>query len=521
MTTNAKERIRRQTLARLFACEGRWWDFVSLFAFPHGLNAGQIAIANAWQEGIRRIVAAIGRRGGKTMIAALMAAYETLRADRHGWVVAPTHDLTGRVWNYYRGILCNNGPIFRTVPEAIGLGFESVRDIRPTKTQSGSIAFGWGSRAEGYTTTGKGVESLVGEPLDWIVWDECAQSINVWEDHLMPNLSDLAGWCLFIGKPWGRNHFEEKFGKGQVESDTWRSFQFTSEVNFLHQPNIKQDFYEAKADYSEELFLQEWCAAFTSFAGQVYKEFQDPRDERGKPTGEGHVRDVEYRPDLPLYLAIDWGVSNPFVCLWIQTTGGDVVRVIDEYYSLDRQGKSLRQSNEQSLDAVIAQHRRRGYPMTPDGSPDVEWAVADRSNPSDIITANGKGIPTQPAVYYLGRGQFKSEIAAGIELARRFFREDRIFLDRERTPHLQRELNRYCYPEEKANREAAEVPRDLDNHGPDALRYLLGNKFGVLYREEYADTEEKPLDPQEVWMRKHLDASDELYDELMEASPYV
>ncbi|HUX16642.1 MAG TPA: hypothetical protein VMW52_09235, partial [Phycisphaerae bacterium] len=45
-----------------------------------------------------------------------------------------------------------------------------------------------------------------------------------------------------------------------------------------------------------------------------------------------HVRDVAYDPDLPLYLAIDWGLNN-FVCLDVQETKRGEVRVVDEYHS--------------------------------------------------------------------------------------------------------------------------------------------------------------------------------------------
>ncbi|MBM4102601.1 MAG: hypothetical protein FJ263_00920 [Planctomycetes bacterium] len=44
-----------------------------------------------------------------------------------------------------------------------------------------------------------------------------------------------------------------------------------------------------------------------------------------------HIAEVGYDANLPLYRAMDFGYSNPFVCLWIQADAAGGVRVIDEY----------------------------------------------------------------------------------------------------------------------------------------------------------------------------------------------
>ncbi len=45
----------------------------------------------------------------------------------------------------------------------------------------------------------------------------------------------------------------------------------------------------------------------------------------------GHVSEVEYCSDWPLYRAMDFGYRSPLVCLWIQVTPAGRVHVIDEY----------------------------------------------------------------------------------------------------------------------------------------------------------------------------------------------
>lgn len=46
--------------------------------------------------------------------------------------------------------------------------------------------------------------------------------------------------------------------------------------------------------------------------------------------------------------------------------------------------------------------------------------------------------------------------------------------------NLTYEIEAYKFPEEKAERNASDIPIKLDDHGPDALRYLaLHLKFGI------------------------------------------
>ena len=58
----------------------------------------------------------------------------------------------------------------------------------------------------------------------------------------------------------------------------------------------------------------------------VFQEFDAAR----------HVGAVKYCRDWPLYRAIDFGYTDPLVCLWVQVTPEGVVRVIDEYARTQR-----------------------------------------------------------------------------------------------------------------------------------------------------------------------------------------
>lgn len=504
-TRAARTTIERQTLARVYARLGRFSgdpkgeDFCGLLGID--LNVGQIDIAQAIGSGLKRVVARFGRRSGKTAIAATLGAFETLKDDSTGWIVAPTHDLTSRAWEYTQRILCGNGPIHPGMPGTRGLGFQpSVRQSVPYR-----LAFPWGASIAGKTTQGEGKKSLDGESLTWCVWDECSYSDDAWADHLMPNLADRSGWCLFTGKPYGDNHFRDKWELGNpknAERDPeWYACHYTSEVNFACQPNLRESFAEARRNWTEETFLQEWMAEFTSFAGQVYKEFRE----------DVHCADLSYDPDLPLYLAIDFGTTNPFVCLWIQVTGGDVIRVIDEWTTMNL--KTMQTSGldiDEIGEDLMVYHAERDTETGKLPYGEIAWAVCDRSSPDDIRFLRRKyKIPTLPSVALARKAGAAREVPAGIEIVRRFlgrgragdenYQPPRLFVDRRRCPLTRYEFGRYRYPEKVGEVEAKENPAKLNDHSPDCVRMFCARRYGKAV--ELSDPDETETSPLE-WARR-------------------
>jgi len=398
------------------------------------------------------------------------------------WVVAPDHELTGRVWDEIVRILCDE------------LGFETTmrRDSPPRK-----LAFPWGSICEGKSTENAAQKNLVGAAVDLLIWDEVAKSpAGIWERQLHPNLADRRGRALLISTPEGYNHFYELWMRGhcgkavpssefRVPSETadgmddplgtrnaklgtrrdraWRSFYAPSSVN-PHLP--KQAIEEARRTYSPQAFAQEWEARFTHFAGQVYPEFDEAI----------HVHPLRYKPDLPLAMAFDFGVENPFVCLWLQFTPEDELLIIDEYV---KTGETTLTNGRR----VMAQHRARGYR-------EIAWAAADPSAKDGRLTLRRHcGIPTTFR-RMVSRTERKSDRQAGIEQVRRLLRSGphpsipsptgrgeggegvRLYVD-PRCGHTIREFNLYRYPEQGESIAAPEEPEKANDHCMDALRYAV------------------------------------------------
>ena len=158
--------IKARVLAQLAAVDPEnaalyFYEFLDLIGFDP--NDGQRELFDAWLSGNRRLIGRVGRRGGKTAAAGLMGAWETLKDNGNGWVIAPTHKLNARFWEFFHKALCSDGPIHPMMPKSLGLGMKPIAQNRATDKQSGSIEMPWGSRAVGGSTSGKGIESLVGD----------------------------------------------------------------------------------------------------------------------------------------------------------------------------------------------------------------------------------------------------------------------------------------------------------------------------------------------------------------------
>jgi hypothetical protein len=373
-----------------------------------------------------------GRRAGKTLLAAVEAAFCLLQDRKRVWVVAPDHELTGRVWDELVRILCED------------LGFTpTIRHDNPPR----KLVFPWGSVCEGKSTDPGAQKSLVGAAVDLLIWDEVAKSPpGVWERKLHPNLADRRGRALLISTPEGYNHFHDLWQRGNGLDPDWKSFWSASSVN----PKLpRAALEEARRTYSLEAYLQEWEARFTHFAGQVYTEFDEAI----------HVRPLQYDPELPLALAIDFGVENPFVCLWLQFTPEDKLLILDEYVM---RGKTTLENGER----VLEQHRQRGYgPLV--------WAAADPSAKDARLTLKQHcGLPITFR-RLSARGDRLGDRRAGIEQVRRLLRpETRLFVD-PRCAETIREFNLYRYPERPEGRNADEEPEKTDDHCMDALRYAI------------------------------------------------
>ena len=177
-----------------------------------------------------------------------------------------------------------------------------------------------------------------------------------------------------------------------------------------------------------------------------------------------HVSPVEYDANLPLYRSLDFGFTNPFVCLWIQIDSEGVVRVIDEYVrsraTIDVHAMELKARIPGGEARVIATF------CDPAGA-----GVNDVTGTSAVRELRSLGIDVRYR---------RSGIAEGIESIRRAIRDGAgksRFIVSPKCVRLIEALTCYHYPDSHAESELP-LKDGVYDHPIDALRYFFINHAG-------------------------------------------
>ena len=285
--------------SRLLVSKNRWFD-ISGYR-PH---AEQVRI-HANNARFRVVVA--GRRWGKSLLAAKEAEVMILAPDTRGWIVSRTYQLGDKVFReIYSDLIMK-------------FGIETVRRNYSLKGGSMYLEFPWGSSVE--VKSADHPDSLLGEGLDWLIFDECAACAgNIWEQYLRPTLSDRQGWAIFISTPRGYNWFYDLYMRGQdVNHHDWSSWRFPTSGNvFIPGDEIEA----ARKTLPKGTFRQEYGAEFIIQSAQVYADFSE----------DINITDILPERGWLRYRAIDFGYENPFVCLYIAVDPEDRVYIYDEIY---------------------------------------------------------------------------------------------------------------------------------------------------------------------------------------------
>jgi len=188
----------------------------------------------------------------------------------------------------------------------------------------------WDGKFQVHVKSAKYPDSLVGEGLESVIMAEAAKlKPSIWSKYVRPMLADFRGDALFSSTPEGKNWFYDAWQRGQDPKDAlWWSMRMPSWHNPYIFPNGRQDseILDMEKDMSPEKFNQEIGAEFTEFVGRVFKNWDE----------EIHVTDCRYDPKRPVYIATDYGWTNPNVALFIQVDHWDNVSILAEYYEVHR-----------------------------------------------------------------------------------------------------------------------------------------------------------------------------------------
>jgi hypothetical protein len=406
-----------------------------------------------------------GRRWGKTMFGAR-------ELEPNAFVACPVTGEPQLMWIV--------GPQYTDAEKEFKLIFDSLRkqgiDRDAIKWQnnreSGAlhIITSWGFELIGKSA--KHPDTLVGDGLNGVLMVEAGRHHRrTWGEYIRPGLSDKRGWAVFTGVPEGRSDkslLYSLWSRGQDNTKpSWRSWRRPSWTNTMVFPGGRQDpeILEAEDDLTVDEFNRQYGAQFVDKVGAVMNEWED----------EIHLRNLAYDPSWPLYGAVDYGFTNPFVWLWIQIGPFGDIRVIRERRWTQKDTPEIcKEMLDDPIDAAYVRSCVAFYP--------------DPAEPDDTLTCSRMlRIPS--------RGGTGGELKTRLQLIRRALKikpELRHLDDSnpEKIPtltvdHSCQQLawemrEGYRWPEHRSEiRSETEHPMDKDNHGPEALGRFFKGYFGV------------------------------------------
>lgn len=418
---------------------------------PHSDEQWQIHTNKA-----RFLVPCCGRRFGKSQSVGHEITGKMFIPETRWWIVGPTYKLGEKefrvVWNDLRKL---------KVLDKCRKSYNTTQGVMRIQTP-------WDSILE--VVSAEKQDSLVGEGLDGACLSEAAKhKMSTWEQFIEPALSDHRGVAWFPSTPEGYNWYHGLFMMGQhPDFPDYKSWRFPTWLNQAMYPGGYDDpeLKRIRSTVSEQYWLQEYGAEFTSFEGMIYPDFNE----------SVHVRNIDYNPAWKNYLAFDFGYTDPFVCLDIMVDQEQNVYVWREYY---------------------VRHQSTW---------DHGWAIKHRKNPDgyhvDGRYADPRGAD-QAAVLEVVIGHiYREDVpwAQGIEAIRRWLKPQdgppKLFIDG-RCINLIRQLKALRAKEVKDERNERPGQHDYDDHAPDALRYFFQHHFVLghamslasVYGADYATTE--------------------------------
>jgi phage terminase large subunit len=202
-------------------------------------------------------------------------------------------------------------------------------------------------------------------------------------------------------------------------------------------------------------FLGQWAGA----EGAVYEEFH----------AINHVIEPFDIPrDWRRFRAIDFGYTNPFVCQW---------------WAMDHDGRLYMYREIYMSRRTVADHAEQIKKLT--GDERIEFTIADSAGAEERATLAQHGIRTRATK------KGKDSISIGINQVQMRLREagdgkprlflfqgatvetDPYMLEAKRPTSTAQEFPSYSYPDGVDGKPNKEVPIDVDNHGLDAVRYMV------------------------------------------------
>ena len=231
----------------------------------------------------------------------------------------------------------------------------------------------------------------------------------------------------------GVKHVDPESGRTLPNAEIWKRVHWSAYDN---QENLSKEYLEELENLPEIQKQRMLHGKWVSAEGQVYSDFRE----------EIHVvRPFRISDDWTKIRSIDFGFTNPFVCLWGAVDHDGKLYIYRELYKAG----VLTSVHAETIKKLSGNER---YLMT----------VADH-DAEERAELNKNGIPTEAA---------KKTVQLGIQTVQKRFRENRIFIFPS-CKQLLSEIDSYSWLPPSEERNACEEPRKLDDHAMDAMRYMV------------------------------------------------
>jgi hypothetical protein len=440
-----------------------------------------------------------GRRFGKSTMAGHDLEPKLFKPKCMYWIVGPTYDLAEKE--------------FRVIWDSLVVTMQMGRDKRIKKAYNKKqgnmwIEFPWQTRLE--CRSADHPENLVGEALDHVIMSEAAKhKLETWERFIRPALADKRGGGDFPTTPEGFNWLHKLWQLGNDPNfPDFESWSFPSWANSVVYPGGREDpeILLLERTTTPEWFAQEIGADFASFVGKIFPEWDE----------KIHVRNVPFLPELPNYMAFDFGYTNPLAAVEFQIrkhAGRDEIRVWREHY---RSFTTI----PDHIDMLKNREHPPGYHL--------DLAFGDPADPEAAAIISRGLVPC------LVMPEVKSEFTwqDGIDTMRWYMKpeppvsdggallvadeygtpkddEPNYIVDHSCTWHIE-ELNNYRTLEPVKGRNVPELGNKVKDHTLDAMRYALVYIYKLGCLSSLADV----YAPNSVWRPSNETSRDTYVDPL-------
>ena len=246
------------------------------------------------------------RRAGKTVAAVnecVIRGLYTPKKDARYAYVAPFRQQAKEVaWLYLK--------------DAARPFIKSERDIRESELRVRLINGSW------ITLYGSdNPDALRGIYLDGVILDEFGDCRpNLWQEVILPTLSDRTGWALMIGTPRGKNAFFHANELAKKHPDWYEMTLKASVSGILPQSELDQ----MKALMSDDQYAQELeCSFDAAVLGTYYAALV------AKLEAKGHMQKGDlYDPEQPVHISLDLGYTDS-TAIWFWQHRPDGIAMIN------------------------------------------------------------------------------------------------------------------------------------------------------------------------------------------------